>query len=127
MCLSVYLCVCLSAGLQIKRITKHHVTVHYFGDTFLGVYGLMDTGQAGEICTETFRHGHLVFLHWGFQLQGKCVLGGGRLGVRDQMGLSQDPRIPWKYSAPVKKRKRSNHDDGNDDEDESHIESSESH
>ena len=92
---------------RVKRVSKRHVTLHYYGPKFLGLYVALCEDEV-----LTYRRDAITFLHWNIKLVGHRRDGGGRLSAGDQSVLSLDDRVPWrldKHSATImgrsKKRK----------------------
>ena len=91
---------------KVLRITPVHVTLHYYGDTFLGVYKLLDDEEILQ-----YQRKDITILHWNIKFVGKYKHCGGRLSKGDQRVLSLDVRVPWtlpEHSSAVlgKKKKR---------------------
>ena len=75
---------------KVLRITAKHITLHYYGDTFLGVYKLLDDEEILE-----YKRRDITILHWNIKFVGKYKHCGGRLSKGDQRVLSLDVRVPW--------------------------------
>ena len=79
---------------RVMRLTKHRISLWYFGDQFLGLYTpLMNQDKSRHIYT--WRHEENTILHWNIKLTGMDSKGRGRLSAGDQKVLSLDVRVAW--------------------------------
>ena len=98
---------------KVLRITKKHVTLHYYGDEFLKVYKLLGDDEILK-----YSRRDITILHWNITFVGQYKHCGGKLSKGDQRVLSLDVRVPWtlpEHSSSVlgKRKKRSAATDAN--------------